>query len=160
MRTVCSGKNLCMESCSTGLAPGGVAQDQLPAKRETGMILFQAPPHFLCAEGSRWVHQSRSGGLTCDHRLVSIPGRPALWQYLGMQCCGTGFALGTMAQDQLQAQRETGRILSQAALWFLCPEGSGWFPLSRSGGLIYAHRYVGTSMRLSSFLVAFGFGAL
>jgi hypothetical protein len=28
----------------------------------------------------------------------------------------------TMAQDQLQAQTDTGRIMSQAVPWFLCSE--------------------------------------
>ena len=40
----------------------------------------------------------------------------------------------TMAQDQLQVQTETGRILPQADPQFLCPEGSGQVPLSSSGG--------------------------
>jgi hypothetical protein len=31
----------------------------------------------------------------------------------------------TVAQGQLQVQMETGRILSQAASHFLCPQGSG-----------------------------------
>ena len=45
--------------------------------------------------GPSWARNlSRSGGLTCAHRCVSTPGRPALsWQYLGMEICGTGWAL-------------------------------------------------------------------
>ena len=77
-----------------------VAQGQFWAQMETGSILSQAAPHFLFPEGSRWVPLSRSGGLTCAHRLVSTPGRPALsWRwYLGMEHCGTGLALGAVAQ--------------------------------------------------------------
>ena len=37
-----------------------------------------------------------------------------------------------VAQDQLWVQMETGRVLSQAAPQFLCPEGSGQVPLSIS----------------------------
>ena len=52
---------------------------------------------------------------------VGTPGRPALsWWDLGMENCGTGSALGADG---------TQRILSQAAPWFLCPDGSGQGPL-------------------------------
>ena len=34
-----------------------------------------------------------------------------------------------VAQGQLQAQTETGRILSPDVPWFLCPDGSGLVPL-------------------------------
>ena len=45
-------------------------------------------------EGPSWARNlSRSGGLTCAHRCVSTPGKPALsWWYLGMEHCGTGSA--------------------------------------------------------------------
>ena len=35
-----------------------------------------------------------------------------------------------------RVQIETGRILSQAAPWFFCPEVSGQVPVSRSVGLL------------------------
>jgi hypothetical protein len=45
----------------------------------------EAAPLFLCAEGYGWVPLSSSGGLTCTHRLVHTPGRPAFsLLYLGM----------------------------------------------------------------------------
>jgi hypothetical protein len=63
---------------------------------ETGRILSQAAPWFLCPEGSRQIPLSSSGGLTCVHRPVSTPGRPALSRhYLGMEHWATGSALGT-----------------------------------------------------------------
>lgn len=42
------------------LSPGicicsSVAQNQLQAFIETGRLLFQATPRFLCPDGSRWV---------------------------------------------------------------------------------------------------------
>jgi hypothetical protein len=46
---------------------------------------------------------------------------------------GSIWVWSTVAQDQLLAQTETGRILSLAAPQFLCPEGSRRVPLSRSG---------------------------
>jgi hypothetical protein len=70
-----------------------VAQDQLQVQMETGRILLQADFQFLCPDGSRQVPLRRSGGLTCVHRVVYTPGRPAfsLW-YLDMDHCGTGSA--------------------------------------------------------------------
>jgi hypothetical protein len=55
---------------------------------------------WLWADLSMARNLSRSSGLTCVHRLVSTPGRPALsWRwYLGMEHCGTGLALGAVAQ--------------------------------------------------------------
>ena len=79
------------------LSPGGIwvwsaeAQDQLQAQMETGSILTQAAPQFLCPESSRWVPLSRSGGLTCAHSLVSTPGKPTLSRrYLRLESCVTG----------------------------------------------------------------------
>jgi hypothetical protein len=46
-----------------------------------------------------------------------------------------------------KVQTETGRILSQAAAWFLCPEGLGWVPWSRSDGLTLAYSCVSTPGR-------------
>ena len=85
-----------------------VAQDKLWDQGETIRLLSQGAPWFLCPQVSRYVPLRRSGDLTCSHRLVSTPGRLALFQwYLCMERCGTGSALDTMAQDQLQFQ-ETG----------------------------------------------------
>jgi hypothetical protein len=50
----------------------------------------------------------------------------------------------SVAQDQLWGQMETERLLSHAALWFLCPEGSEWVPLISSVGLTYPYRLVCT----------------
>jgi hypothetical protein len=58
------------------LSPGcicvssSVAQDQFLVLRETGRLLSQTTPGFLCPEGSRRVPLSSIGGLTCAHRLV------------------------------------------------------------------------------------------
>ena len=52
-----------------------------------------------------------------------------------------------VTQNQLQVQTEPRRILSQADPQFLCPEGSGQVPLSRSGGLTCACRHVSTPGR-------------
>jgi hypothetical protein len=48
-------------------------------------------------------------------------------------------------------QRETGRILSTAALWFLCPEDSGQVSLNTSGGLYCSLSFV-SSLETSSIL--------
>jgi hypothetical protein len=77
--------------------------------------MSQAGPQFLCLKCFRWVSQSRSHALTCVHRHVSILGYLLSQWYLGMEGCGMGSNLGALAQNQLQAQVETGRILSQAA---------------------------------------------
>jgi hypothetical protein len=91
---------------------------------------------------------SRSASFTCAHRYVGLSGKPALSrQYLGMEPCGTGSVLGAVVQDQLLVQMETGGILFQAALRFLCPEGSGCVPLNISGGLTCAHRLICTPGR-------------
>ena len=73
------------------LSPGSiwvwrtVAQSQFWAQTETGRILSQATPWFLCPEGSRQVPQIRSGGLPCAHRCVYTSGRRTLSQrYLGI----------------------------------------------------------------------------
>ena len=80
------------------------------AQVETLMIVYQVAPQCLCSDSSGCVPLSRSGGLTCPHKLVSTSRRPVLSrQYLGMECCGTGSAPGTVAQDQLRKQKETGR---------------------------------------------------
>ena len=67
---------------------------------------------------------SRSVGLTCAHRYVGTSGRVAPSQHY----------LCTVAEDLLQVETETRRLLSQAAPPFLCPEGSERVPLSSSGG--------------------------
>ena len=53
------------------------------------------------------------------------------------------------SQDQLLAHTETGSILSPAVPWFMCPEGSWWVYLNRSGGLMCAHRLVSTPGRFA-----------
>ena len=53
--------------------------------------------------GPSWARNlSRSGGLTCAHRCVSTPGRPALSQRnLGLESCGTGSAPGADGNQKL-----------------------------------------------------------
>jgi hypothetical protein len=87
---------LCMELCDTGSAPGAVVQDQFPALTETGRILSQASPWFLCPEGSGQGPGTRTGGPTCVPWLVSASGRSSLssW-YLDMEHCDTGSTPGT-----------------------------------------------------------------
>ena len=81
---------------SPGLIWRAVAQGQFQDQTETGKILSQAAPLFLCPEGSRWVPLSRGSGPTCAHRHVCSPGRPSPSQwFLGMECCGTGSISGT-----------------------------------------------------------------
>ena len=89
------------------LSPGviwlcrAVAQYQLWVQTETGRILSQSAPHFLCPEGSGQVPLRVSDGLTCAHRLVSTPGRPTLsQQYSAMEHCGTGSSPGSVAPKQ------------------------------------------------------------
>jgi hypothetical protein len=99
-----------------------VAQDQIRGQMETGRFLSQVAPKFLCPEGSGSVPLSSSGSFTCANRLICTPGRLALSLCcLGMEPCGTASALGQM---------ETGILLSHAAPWFLCLEGSRQITLS------------------------------
>lgn len=84
-----------IEHCGTGPAPGAVTQYQIQAQTGTRRILSQAAPHFLGSDSFRRV-LLRSGGLTCAHRHISTPGRPALsWQYLGIDSCATRSTIGT-----------------------------------------------------------------
>ena len=86
------------ESCGTGSVHGTDGNWKGPLPGFSWMF---------CPEGSGQVPLSRSGGLTCTNRLISTPGRPTLGQmYLGMEHCGMGSALGTVAQGQF---------------WELCP---------------------------------------
>ena len=54
-----------------------------------------------------------------------------------------------VAQDQLQVQTETGRLLSQTTSQFLCHEGSGRVPLSSNDVFTCNHRLVCTPRRLA-----------
>ena len=129
IRPVISRRNLDMESCGTGSAPG-CRQKPEGFSSQLSWQLWAFPS---MARNLSW-----SGGFTCVDSCVSTPERPALSQwYLDMETCGSGSASG-------QEQMETRRILSQAAPLFLCPESSRWVPWSRSGGFIYAHRGVST----------------
>jgi hypothetical protein len=67
---------------------------------------------------------------------------------LGDQLSPGGIWLwSAVAQCQLLAQMQTGRILSQDAPWFLHLEVSQWVSKSRSGGLTCVYRCVCTSGR-------------
>jgi hypothetical protein len=97
---------------------------------ETGRILSQAIPCFPCPNGSRRV--SLGPGIWAEVVVLlvftdmsALPGGQ-----LSCQC----LVWRNVAQGQLWAQTETGRILSQAA-WFLCSKCSRWVSLSRSAGL-------------------------
>jgi hypothetical protein len=111
--------NLGMESCCTGSALG-----------HRWKLKGSCPRLFL--------HSCVLMVLGRSHRAeveVSplLSGMSAL---LGYQLSSGGiWVWRAVEQGQLQVQVETGRILFQAALQFLCPEGSGWVPQSRSGGL-------------------------
>jgi hypothetical protein len=89
-----------------------MAQDQLWVQTESRRILYQAVPFFLCPDVSWHVPWSISGGLTCAHRLVGTPRRPAFSRWcLGMERYGTGSAPSSVAQDQLQAQKKKWKNL-------------------------------------------------
>ena len=69
---------------------------------------------------------------------------------LGYQLSLGGFCIcSAVAQYQLWAQMETGRLSSQAAPQFLCPGGSPKVPLSSSGGPACTHRLRSLHARLS-----------
>jgi hypothetical protein len=92
------------------------------AVSDFGLSLLQACVLVLLGDqfflGEIWVWRAVVQGQLCAHRCVGTPGRPALsWRYV----------CSSVAQDQLWAQTETGRLLSQAAPLFLCPEGSRGF---------------------------------
>jgi hypothetical protein len=60
---------------------------------ETGSLLSQATPQFLCPEGSGQVPLSSSGGPACTHSPVYTSGRLApSRRYLGRDPCGRGAA--------------------------------------------------------------------
>ena len=89
-----------MESCGTGSALGW---RQKPERSCPLLILGSCVLMALEPEICREV------GLTCAHKRVGTPGRPALyWHYLYVQLCGTG----------------SSPRLSQAAPQFLYPQGS------------------------------------
>ena len=69
-RPVLSGRNLGMETCGTGSAPG--------ANRNLKDPVLDCSPPFLCPKGSGRDTLSKSGGLTFAPRFVGTPGRPAL----------------------------------------------------------------------------------
>ena len=113
------------------------------AVSDFGLSLLQACVLVLLGDqfflGEIWVWRAVVQGQLCAHRCVGTPGRPALsWRYV----------CSSVAQDQLWAQTETGRLLSQAAPWFLCPQGSGRVSLSSMGDPTYNHRPVCTPWRL------------
>lgn len=88
-------------------------------------VLVLLGKHYFL--GGIWVCNAVVPDQLCAHRYVGTPSRPALsWWY---------FLCSSVPQDQLWAQMKNGRVLSQAAPQFLCPEGSRQVPLSSSGGL-------------------------
>lgn len=88
---------------------------------KTGRILSPAAKQFLYFVGlfrsSLTSYWSNSGSLSCDPVCVSTSQRPAVFgQDLGVESCGT-----VLSPEVGGGQMETGRILSLAALQFLCP---------------------------------------
>ena len=89
----------------------------------------------------------------------------SLLQFYVSELLGEQFSLGgiwvwsTMAQEQLWVHLETGRILSQAAPPFLCPEGSKAGPSEQKWWSYLYSQACQHSWETSS-LQAFGYGAL
>jgi hypothetical protein len=112
-----------------------VVQVSSRVQTETRRILSPTDPCFLCPDGSGsvpiFVHQFEE----------------KWWSYLCSQVCRC--ICSPVAEDLLQAQTESRRHQSQSAPRFLCPEGSGWAPLSISGGPTCAHRPVRTPGRFA-----------
>jgi hypothetical protein len=81
-----------MESCGTRSSLGHRWKPEGSCPQ-----LFLGSCVLMALAGPSWARNlSRSVGLSCAHRLVSAPGRPALSQwYLDMELCGTGSAPGT-----------------------------------------------------------------
>jgi hypothetical protein len=102
--------------------------------------MFLALPLFI------WL------SLVLAYLVVSGCGLSLLQAYVSV-LLGDQLSLGgiwvwrAVAQGQVWPQMETGRILSHAAPWFLCPEGSQWVPLSRNVGLTCAHKCFHTPQR-------------
>lgn len=140
-RPVLSRKNLGMKGCGAGstLECRPKPEEYCP-QMFLGSCDLMVLAVFLLAR-----NLNRSGGFTCAHRHVDPSGISFLsWCYLGMDPCVRGSA-------QL-AQKETRRLLSQAAPMILCPEGSWWISLSSSGGFSCTHRLVDTPVRIAFFL--------
>ena len=103
--------------------------------------MFPAVPWFLCPNGSGRV--PLGPGIWTE--VVVLPELTGVSALLGDQLSSGGICeCRSVAQDQLWAQTETRILLSQATPRFLCPEGSGWVPLSSSGGPTCTHRLVCT----------------
>jgi hypothetical protein len=86
-----------------GLSPGGICVCSSVAQTETGRLLSQAVPQFLCPDSSGQVSLSSSHGPTCSHRLVCTPGSLALFQsHLVLEPSGRGPAPGTDRNQKLQ----------------------------------------------------------
>ena len=79
--------------------------------------------------------------------LLALTGQSALMG--GSLPPGAFCVWSPVAEDLLLAELETGRLQSQAAPQFLCPEGPRQVPLHSSVDLTYTHKHVHTSGRLS-----------
>jgi hypothetical protein len=91
-KTVLSRRNLGMERCGTGSAPGCRQKPEGSCPQ-----LFLGAYVLMTLVGPSWARNlNRSGGLTCAHRCVSTPGRPALSSGI--------WVWSAVAQDQLRAQ--------------------------------------------------------
>ena len=84
------------------------------AVSDGGLSVLKAPLSMLLED------------LFCVHRYIGTPVRSILlWLFWGMYLCG---------HDQFWVWAEISRLLSQAALRLLCPQGFRLLPLSSRGG--------------------------
>ena len=150
---------------------------------------FKSEPCFSGVLGYPGLSGGRTGFWWCQIALVSVANVLALaschlvicgvswscclWLWLVppvSQCVSTswrpvlsGRILGmtrAVAQGQFRVQTETGRILSQAAPPFLCPEGSGGRLWAEVLVLGLCSQVCPQSWKSSSLQAVFGYGAL
>ena len=120
-RPVLSEKNLYIERCGTASAPGCRWKPEgFCPMMFLGSCVLMALGKYLLGQD----FEQKSGGLTCAHRYIGVPG-------LCMDHCGTGSASST---DGKQKDPVPGCSSD------MYPEGCMWVPLSRRHGLTCAHR--------------------
>ena len=143
-RPVLSGRNLGMKSCCTASAPGcrwklegsclqlflGSCVLMALGRSLLGQKFEYKWWFYLCSQVC-WLSWETSS-------LPAVFGYGALWHMISSRCCDIGSA---------SSADVTEKILSQAVPQFLCPEGSGRVPRSRSDGLTCAYRLVYTPAR-------------
>ena len=120
-----------MESCATVSAPGHMRKPE-----ESCPWLFLGSCVLIARMG---------------------PSEQKWWSYLCLQVCQLSWETSSLpavfAYGELCHRFSSGHrwklegSYPQAAPQFLCSEGSGWIPQSRSGGFTCAHRCVSTPWR-------------